>query len=476
MPPHAGAARSMLGVERRLAVRTWTDGWVLASGRARFGEMGASGLSPVNLNALLAAVEAAPPVAAVDVLAGELAEAIGAREVSFLIADFSGRSLIRLGHSGGQGRLQGKETAERVPLAGTPHGRALASQAVEMVVEDGDGGVRLFAPVTSRGEAVGVLELGLEDFPAEQTVADVALAAHFLAYVVIANRRYTDLFEWGQRSVPLSLAAEIQHRLLPGAFTCEAGQFTLAAWLQPAGEIGGDTFDFSLERDALHVSMTDAMGHTMEAALLATVLVGALRNARRRGVELAEQARLANDALAEQAGEDQFVTGLLVRIDLASATAGIVNAGHPPPLRLRAGQVEQIHLEADRPFGLQRGGGYRVQALELEVGDRLMFVTDGMLERDAERMNINAILTASMNMHAREAVQHLTQAVLEASGGQLRDDATALCLDWHGGPPRDRDASSGADREVRVSRRRGQAFAAAGADPGRPLLPGTVDR
>src|SRR5207244_2393946 len=111
--------------------------------------------------------------------------------------------------------------------------------------------------------------------------------------------------------------------------------------------------------DTLHVSMTDAMGHTMDAALLATVLVGALRNARRRGVGLAEQARLANDALAEQAGEDQFVTGLLVRFDLASATAGIVNAGHPPPLRLRAGRVEQVRLEADRPFGLQPGRGYR---------------------------------------------------------------------------------------------------------------------
>src|SRR5512133_2292135 len=130
--------------------------------------------SPLNLNSLLAAVEAAPPVAAVDVLAAALAEAIGAREVSFLIADFSGRSLIRLGHSGGKGllRLQGKETAERVPLVGTPHGRALAAQAVEVVVEDG--GARLFAPLTSRGEAVGVLELGLEDFPLEQTGADVA--------------------------------------------------------------------------------------------------------------------------------------------------------------------------------------------------------------------------------------------------------------------------------------------------------------
>jgi serine phosphatase RsbU (regulator of sigma subunit) len=411
-------------------------------------DVGQSRQSPLNLNSLLAAVEAAPPVAAVDVLAAALAEAIGAREVSFLIADFSGRSLIRLGHSGGQGRMQGKETAERVPLAGTPHGRALAEQAVEVIAEDG--GARVFAPVTSRGEAVGVLELGLEDFPLEQTVADVALAAHFLAYVVIANRRYTDLFEWGQRSVPLSLAAEIQHRLLPGAFTCEAGQFTLAAWLQPAGEIGGDTFDFSLDRDALHLSMTDAMGHTMDAALLATVLVGGLRNARRRGVELAEQARLANDALAEQAGEGQFVTGLLVRIDLANATAGIVNAGHPPPLRLRGGQVEDVPLEADRPFGVQAGGGYRVQALPLEVGDRLVFVTDGMLERDAAGMNIAAILTAGIDMHGREAVQQLTQAVLQASGGQLRDDATALFLDWHGGPPRDRDATSGANRETRL--------------------------
>jgi Stage II sporulation protein E (SpoIIE) len=84
------------------------------------------------------------------------------------------------------------------------------------------------------------------------------------------------------------------------------------------------------------------------------------------------------------------------------------------------------------------------------VGDRLMFVTDGMLERDAESMNIAAILTASMDMHAREAVQHLTQAVLQASGGQLRDDATALCLDWHGGPPRDRDSTSGANRAWRA--------------------------
>ena len=49
---------------------------------------------------LLAAVEDAPPFAAADVLGERLAGALGAREVSFLIADFSGQALIRLGHAG----------------------------------------------------------------------------------------------------------------------------------------------------------------------------------------------------------------------------------------------------------------------------------------------------------------------------------------------------------------------------------------
>jgi hypothetical protein len=269
----------------------------------------------LDLGALLAAVEDAPPVAAVDVLGDRLRKAIGADDVSFLIADFSGQALIRLEHAGSElaERTQGRETAEHVPLAGTPHGRALAGQAVVVEAGGDGGGARLYAPVTNRGEAIGLIELRLDEAPDEQTLADVALAAHVLAYVVIANRRFTDLFAWGQRSVRLSLAAEIQHRLLPGSYTCEAGQFTLAAWLEPAGDVGGDTFDFSMDRDTLHLSMTDAMGHEVDAAVLATVLVGALRNARRAGVDLGAQARLANEGLYCFARRGGFVTGQLAR-------------------------------------------------------------------------------------------------------------------------------------------------------------------
>jgi serine phosphatase RsbU (regulator of sigma subunit) len=402
--------------------------------------------SPLNLNVLLGAVEAAAPVAAADVVGEALEEALGARDVSFLIADYSGRSLIRLSHGphNGSSPSSARERGDTVPLSGTPHGRALAEQKVQVVAEDDR--ARLFAPVTSRGEAVGVLELTLDTPLAAHAAASVALAAHALAYVVIANRRFTDLYEWGQRSLPLSLEAEIQHRLLPSSYTLEAGQFTLAGWLEPAGDVGGDTFDFSLERDTLHLSMTDAMGHTVHAALLATVLVGALRNARRRGVDLTTQADLAGQALASYAAPEQYVTGQLVRIDLPTGTARIVNAGHPAPIRVRGGHAEQVALEADLPFAAAPAASYRVQELSLQAGDRLVFLTDGMLERNAATVDAGAILTATRQLHPREAVQALTRRVVEACGGTLSDDATVLCLDWHGGAPRLRQASEGADR------------------------------
>src|SRR3954447_2506292 len=91
----------------------------------------------LDLAALLAAVEDAPPVAAADVLGRQTATALGASEVTFLIADFSGRALIRLGHGGSDvaTRVYGSETAERIPLTEGPHGRVLASQALEVLEE-----------------------------------------------------------------------------------------------------------------------------------------------------------------------------------------------------------------------------------------------------------------------------------------------------------------------------------------------------
>jgi serine phosphatase RsbU (regulator of sigma subunit) len=139
------------------------------------------------------------------------------------------------------------------------------------------------------------------------------------------------------------------------------------------------------------------------------------------------------------------VTGQVARVDLRKETATIVNAGHPSPLRLRDGRVESVILQADPPFGIVSGHEYRVQPLPLQPGDRLLFLTDRMLERNVATVDLGALLVAGADMHPREAVQHLVHAILEAAGGELKDDAAALCLDWHGGPPRERTTDSGAD-------------------------------
>src|SRR5919206_2284250 len=179
----------------------------------------------LELRSLFTRAEAAAPVGVVDAMAAALLEMLDAREVSFLIADFSGRTLNRLGHTAASAEpgSRSEETSERVALEGTPYGAALARQRSVLLPEGDD--TRVLAPVTSRGEAVGVLELVLPFEPARITLEDVELAAHQLAYLVIANRRYTDLFEWGQRTVPLSLAAEIPRPALPPPSACEADQF-----------------------------------------------------------------------------------------------------------------------------------------------------------------------------------------------------------------------------------------------------------
>lgn len=399
----------------------------------------------IDVGALLERVEAAAPIEAVEVVAAELGAMLDARRVRLLIADFSGRAVVRLTSSDrvSGARSHGVEQAETVPLPGTRYEQVLRTQQPD--VELLDAGARMIVPVTDRGDAIGLLELDLPHRPSPAQLTDISSAAHALAYVVIAARRHTDVFEWGQRSTPFSLAAEIQRRLLPASYTCEAGQFTLAGWLEPAGSVGGDTFDYTLDRDCLQISITDAVGHQVEAALLATLLVGSLRNGRRRGLDLADQSAYANDSLADNSEPGQFVTGQLLRVDLRTAAAQIVNAGHTLPLRLRDGRVEEIQLRIDPPFGVLRGRTFEVQELPLEPGDRIVFLTDGMLERNAATLDVAAALADSADLHPREVVHELGAAVLRATGQDLEDDATMVCLDWYGGPPRDRRSEHGAD-------------------------------
>ncbi|MFJ6700235.1 PP2C family protein-serine/threonine phosphatase [Streptomyces sp. NPDC091272] len=395
----------------------------------------------MTLAGALSAAESAAPVESLDVVARLLKDHLGAAAVSFLITDFTGSSVVRLGAAGS---VETGEPARRIPLAGTVYDDVIRTQRPNVGGKEEDGLVRVVAPVTNRGDAIGLLELSLPEAPSENVMREIGEAAHALAYIVIANRSFTDVYQWGRRTVPLSLAAEIQHRLLPASLACEAAQFAVAGSLEPADHVGGDTFDYVIDRDTVQLSVTDAMGHDVDAALLATLLVGALRRARRAGADLAEQARQADEAVRKH-GRQSYVTGQLLRISLIDGTSEFINAGHPWPLLMRDGEVRELTPLIDMPFGFDVPHTYRVQALDLRPGDRLIMLTDGILEHNANNLDLSKLIADTRGLHPREAARALVATVLDANSSQLQDDATVMCLDWHGVDRSRRDADTGAD-------------------------------
>ena len=408
---------------------------------------------------MLDAADNASPVDAVEAVTRELGLKLAASSISLLIADLSGRALVRLAHvpfdadddADGGRRIAVEESATVLPFDGGEREQVMRSQQAQVVAPHQGGGGRggtwtVLAPVTQRGETLGLLEVALRVQPEARALEAIRRAAFVLGFVLVANRRHTDLFEWGQRTRPFSLSAEIQRRLLPAAFTCEAAAFTLSAWLEPAASVGGDTFDYSLDRDVLHLSMTDAMGHGVPSALTATLCLGALRSARRSGMSLLEQADHANSALLEHSESvdvEAFVTGLIGRLDLTSGDLALINAGHVAPYLAREGSVAALELPGGLPLGLFGDATFGSTVIPLRAGDRLVMVTDGMLERNAAAFDITEGIGDTRALHPREAVRYLADAILAKAGHELTDDATLLVLDWNGDHLTERVATAG---------------------------------
>jgi serine phosphatase RsbU (regulator of sigma subunit) len=381
------------------------------------------------------ALRTAAPHELLDAIRAVLIDQYGAEDVELFMADY-GLTVLQpvsvLPH-----------TMEPVSVHNSPAGRAFGSQK-PYCEETRDGRARLHLPVSVRGDRLGVLSVTLaEADAARQWESELAEIADVLGHEVMVAERDTDLYLQARRKDRLTLAAEMQWQLLPGR-SCSRPEYELAAQLEPAYAIFGDNFDWSATADHLMLYVTNGMGEGIEASLLTNLAINALRNARRAGISIADQAALADQAVYAHYQGRCYLSVLMFDFDLAAGRASVVDAGSPELWRLRGGTVERVSFDAQLPLGMFEETDYVVQDFDVEPGDRLVFVSDGVHAVASPKGEAYGEAALARAIHSTRLLPaaEVPRAVLRELTGHRgeavpEDDALIVCLDWHGRSPGD---------------------------------------
>ncbi len=359
------------------------------------------------------------------------ARMLGVREAVLYLSDYEQITLLP---------LLGAEVPERQALLieGTMAGRAFAR--VEIVSSPAHHGHRLWIPLLDGVERLGVAELVLAEAPTGDRQDELRAFISLVAELVVVNDAYTDLFSRLRRRKTLSLAAEMQWELLP-PMSFGTDRVVITGGLEPAYDIGGDSFDYAINGSTVDLVVMDSVGHGLPAAVLASVAVSAYRHARRNVLELPDIAVEVDAAIAAQFGASQFATAVLARLDLGTGRLQWINAGHPEPLIVRGSVlVRPPRCPPTRPLGLQASKPASCET-RLEPGDRLVLYTDGITEARSpegeffgEQRLADFISAAAAAGHpAPETVRRLMRHVLSHQADQLQDDASIVVLEWLAG-------------------------------------------
>ncbi|WP_083869836.1 PP2C family protein-serine/threonine phosphatase [Modestobacter italicus] len=389
--------------------------------------------SSTPIRALLREVHLLAPDQLAAVVSARARE-LGAREAVIYLADYEQLLLQPL-------RGAGVPARQELSIDGSLGGRAFRRVEVVTVATNARG-QRMWLPLLDGVDRLGVMELVVgEATPAFQNAARalVALAAELL----VVTDNYTDIFSRLRRRKTLSLAAEIQWELLP-PLTFASDRVVIAGALEPAYDIGGDSFDYAVNGPVVDWMVLDAVGHGLPAALLASAAVGTYRHARRNMVDLPDVAWAVNEVIASQFTDSRFATAAIARLHLDTGQLRWVNAGHPDPLIIRNGaMVSPGTCRPHPPLGLQTRKA-EVCETQLHVGDRVVLYTDGIVEARSpegeffgEERLVDFIHRANaLGDAAPETLRRLMRRIMEHQADHLQDDASVVMLEWRTGDER----------------------------------------
>ena len=355
------------------------------------------------------------------------ARRVGAEDACIFLVDYEQRVMNPLPSAEGTKR-------DAVTVEGTLAGRAFTTMSPQW---SGDGGL-LWVPLVEGNERLGVVCYELAGPVGEDFLEPILTLTAQVAELVVTKSKYGDFYEYHRRLQPMSIASELAWQLLP-PLTFGSDRVVISGALAPAYDLGGDSFDYGVDAETARIAVFDAMGHGLEAGLLATVAVAAYRNSRRRRLTLAQTAVAVDEAIAVRFGTERFVTAVLAELDLGTGRFSWIRAGHPAPLLLRGSKVvKTLTGDGGLPLGLGSPGHEAEEALE--PGDEIIFYSDGVTEaRSPDGTFFGTDRLADLLSRASaggqpppETLRRLMHSILDHQEGDLHDDATAVLVEWAG--------------------------------------------
>lgn len=219
-------------------------------------------------------------------------------------------------------------------------------------------------------------------------------------------------------------AAEVQRSLLP-AEPLRLQDYEIGGCCRPTRSVGGDFFDWSATENGVQVTVADAMGKGMGAALIAATVRAVLRSSNRH-TDLNRAFEAASQALEwDLAQSSSFVTIFHARLDAGSGSVDYVDAGHGLGLHLYDGGLRRLP-SGGPPVGAVPGSTWTAGSLSLAPGDSLLVLSDGLLDAFD---SVDAAMDAVADVAAgRDSAQDVCEAVLDLAGSAVADDVTAVML------------------------------------------------
>lgn len=259
-----------------------------------------------------------------------------------------------------------------------------------------------------------------------------------LGYGIYRHKLRDDL-EQARIASELKAAHDMQMGLMPAHDPVVAG-FDISGICKPAEAVGGDFFDYfwlNEDKTKFGIAVVDVSDKAMKGALTAVMTSGMVNSEAGYSQSPSVILQKINTALYRKTERNTFTTMALAVIDTPKRTMAFANAGMTEPLLFRDGKIHYIKVDGIHlPLGVQRKVPYRGDMIKLQIGDLLVFYTDGLPEAmNAQQEQFElARLEASLQhlprtTPAAQVVQKLLNEVEKFSGDiRPRDDLTLVVV------------------------------------------------